>query len=244
LEADPLPIVCIPTTSGTGSEVTPYAVFTDTKKQTKGALSHPGIFPQLALIDPGLAYAMPPPLVVATGLDALTHAVEAFLSTETFPMNDLVALTAIQTVLSSLPAAATHDHEAMRAMSYAAMLGGIAITHASTILPHVMGYPLTVFHKVPHGLAGAVLLPEFLRFLRTHSSVPLRVERLERLFAPYGGVVGYLEGLGVSCRLSSYGVSEEEIATFVRKVTVKGDVKITPATVTEEAIAAIYRASL
>ena len=144
-ERPPLPIVAIPTTSGTGSEVTPYAVFTDVETRTKGALSHPSLFPLLSLIDPALTHSMPEALVVATGLDVLAHAVEAYLSTDAFPVNDSVALEAIETVLANLPAARRKEPLAMDAMAYASMLGGIAITHASTILPHHGISP----HRVP-----------------------------------------------------------------------------------------------
>jgi alcohol dehydrogenase class IV len=243
-ERPPLPIIAVPTTSGTGSEVTPYAVFTDVEALTKRALSDPGLFPVLSVIDPALTYSMPEALVVSTGLDALTHAVEAYLSTEAFPVNDRIALEAIETVLAFLPAARRRDRPAMDAMAYASMLGGIAITHASTILPHIMGYPLTVFHRVPHGLASAVLLPEFLRYLGRQSTVPEKVEHLARMLAPSGGLEAFLEHLGVSCRLRTYGVTPRDIPLFVPRVIVKGDVAITPASITEEVIAAIYTAAL
>ena len=243
-ERDALPIIGLPTTSGTGSEVTPYAVFTDTEARTKGALSHPSLFPFLSVIDPTLTYSMPEALVVSTGLDALAHAVEAYLSTDAFPINDRVALEAIETVLASLPAARRKEPLAMDAMAYASMLGGIAITHASTILPHIMGYPLTVFHRVPHGLANAVLLPEFLRYLEGHSTVPEKVAVLNQMLAPHQGLTAFLEGLGVSCRLRSYGVTEQDIPLFVPRVIVKSDVKITPAPITGDVIAALYAAAL
>ena len=132
----------------------------------------------------------------------------------------------------------------MDAMAYASMLGGIAITHASTILPHIMGYPLTVFHRVPHGLANAVLLSEFLRYLEGHSTVPEKVAVLKQMLAPHMGLTAFLEGLGVSCRLRSYGVTEQDIPLFVARVIVKGDVKITPAPITADVIAALYAAAL
>jgi len=243
-ERDALPIIGLPTTSGTGSEVTPYAVFTDTEARTKGAVSHPSLFPFLSVIDPTLTYSMPEALVVSTGLDALTHAVEAYLSADAFPVNDRIALEAIETVLTHLPAARRKEPPAMDAMAYASMLGGIAITHASTILPHIMGYPLTVFHRVPHGLANAVLLPEFLQYLEGHSTVPEKVAVLKQMLAPHMGLTAFLEGLGVSCRLRSYGVTEQDIPLFVARVIVKGDVKITPAPITADVIAALYAAAL
>ena len=244
LEADPLPVICIPTTSGTGSEATPYAVFTDTEGKTKGGYAHDKIFPRVSIVDPELTYSMPEAVVVNTGLDALTHSIEAYLSMLASPMNDLFALESIRLVLEHLPRAAERDRGAMDAMAYASMLGGIAITHASTILLHIMGYPLTVFHGLPHGRANAALLPAFLDFMREASEVGDRVRNLDALFEPHGGAGAYVRSLGVSTRLAEYGVTEEQLGRFADKVIIKGDVKITPAVLTREIIAGIYASTM
>jgi len=89
LDGDPLPLICLPMTSGTGSEVTPYAVFTDREGKNKIGFVHPRIFPSLALIDPEPSYSMPPRVAIDTSLDVLVHAAEAFLSTLSFPLIDL-----------------------------------------------------------------------------------------------------------------------------------------------------------
>ena len=244
LSADPLPAVCIPTTSGTGSEVTPYAVFTDVDAQTKGGYAHPQIFPRVSIVDPEVTYTMPESVIVNTGLDALTHAIEAYLSLDAFPMSDVFALESIRIALELLPQAAKKDPRAMDYMAYASMLAGVAITHGGTILLHIMGYPLTVFHGVPHGLANAALLPEFMRFMREKSTVTTKVTIIDTMFNARGGIEQFVQDLGVSTSLSSYGIQEKEIDTFVSKVIVKGDVKITPAEVSEEAIAGIFKAAL
>ncbi len=244
LASDPLPVVCIPTTSGTGSEVTPYAVFTDPEAGTKGGYAHPAIFPRLSIVDPELTFTMPQGVIVNTGLDALTHAVEAYLSTEASPLSDVFALESIRVALAHLPGATHKDHQAMSRMAYASMLAGIAITHGGTILLHIMGYPLTVFHGIAHGLANAILLPEFMRFMREKSTVKSKVTVIDGMFEQVGSVETFVHGLGVSTNLSSYGIQESEIDTFVAKVIVKGDVKITPASVTEKTIADIFRAAM
>jgi len=241
---DPLPIVCIPTTSGTGSEATPYAVFTDPEDYTKGGYAHPKIFPSFSIIDPELTYSMPESVVINTGLDALTHSIEAYLSTQAFPMNDLLAIESIQVVLKHLKEASQKDKSAMNELSYASMLGGIAITHASTILLHIMAYPLTVFHNIPHGKANAILLPEFMNFMRDNSTVKAKVAFIDSLFKDCGGIETYVEGFNISTCLSGYGIPRDEIEMFVKKTIVKGDVKITPAKVTEDTIADIYLAAL
>jgi len=244
LQKDPLPVICIPTTSGTGSEVTPYAVFTDPDNQTKGGYANPKIFPLLSIVDPELTYSMPENVVINTGLDALTHSIEAYLSTEAFPMSDMVALESIQVILKNLEKASLKNEEAMAEVAYASMLGGIAITHGGTILLHIMGYPLTVFHKIPHGRANALLLPEFMNFMKNNSTVKDKVCILNQMFRMYGGIEVFINNLGVSTRLSDYGIQENEIDTFVQKSIVKGDVKITPAEITKQSIADIYLKAL
>ncbi|HPW19049.1 MAG TPA: iron-containing alcohol dehydrogenase [Candidatus Aminicenantes bacterium] len=242
--AAPLPVVAVPTTSGTGSETTPFAVFTDRAAGQKTGYGNPGIFPALALIDPELSASMPAPVVVDTGLDVLAHGVEAYLSTASFPLNDALALEAVGVAVAELPRAAKKEPEAMDRMAAAAAAAGAAIAHASTILPHIMGYPLTLHHGVPHGRASAVMLVHVLAALRESSSCPRKVETVTRVFEARGGLEGFLRELGVSARLSDYGVRDDEIGLFAAKTILKGDVRITPAAVTVESLERIYRSGL
>jgi alcohol dehydrogenase len=239
-----LPVIAIPTTSGTGSEVTPYAVFTDPQAGNKVGFGHPSIFPAVAIVDPELAAGMPGIVALNTGLDVLAHALEAFLSTMASPLSDTMALQAAEAVLAHLAPALRKVPESVDRMAYAAMLAGVAITHGSTILPHIMGYPLTVFHGVPHGRASAVLLAPVLDFLRRSGRVAERIQVIDRVFAPQGGITAFLGTLGVPTRLSEYGVREDEIRDFARKTIVKGDVRITPSEVTLEDLTGIYRSAL
>jgi 1,3-propanediol dehydrogenase/alcohol dehydrogenase len=244
LEADPLPIICIPTTSGTGSEVTPYAVFTDTEAQEKAALSHPQIFPAVSIIDPELSYTMPKTVILSTGLDVLTHAIEAYFSTQANPLTDIYALEAIRIVLNTLPVAVKREKEALNKMAYASMLAGIAIAHTSTILLHIMAYPLTLFHRLPHGKANSVLLPAFMQFMKAKSTVPERVNFIEDLFKNVNGIETFLEELGVSCKLREYGVETGMLDGYAEQIMKKDDVKITPAKVSKKVIVDIYKSSL
>lgn len=237
----PLPVVCIPTTSGTGSEVTPYVVFTDRENGNKCGYGHEGLYPRLALIDPEMTFSMPASLVVNTGLDALTHALESYLCLASTPFTDLLAVQAMEGIVENIEAAAGHDHDAMVKMAYSSMLAGITIANSGTILLHVQAYPLTVYHKLPHGRANAVLLPRFLAFLRRKSkSAREKLDRIGKILAKRGGIERFLERLGVSTDLRDYGVSADEIPLFVRKTIVKSDVPLTPAPVTEEDIKEIY----
>jgi alcohol dehydrogenase class IV len=239
-----LPVIAVPTTSGTGSEVTPYAVFTDPRAGNKVGYGHPSIFPAVAIVDPNLSVSMPETVTLNTGLDVLAHAMEAYLSIIASPLSDTLALETAGAVLTHLGPAIRKVPGSVDMMAYAAMLAGVAITHGSTILPHIMGYPLTLSHNVPHGRASALLLAPVLDFLRLAGRVPDRIRTIDGLFAPLGGIPAYLSGLGVSTRLSDYGVREDEILAFARKTIVKGDVRITPAAVTVEELAEIYRAAL
>lgn len=243
MENDPLPVVCIPTSSGTGSEVTPYAVFTDPADQSKGGFGHPGIFPRFSIIDPDLTFSMPESVVINTGLDALTHSIEAYLSTEAFELNDALALHSIEVILKDLPAASRKDKEAMSRMAYASMVAGIAITHAGTILLHIMAYPLTVFHNMAHGKANAVLLPAFMEFMKEKSRVKEKVSRLEEIFKQVGGIKEFVNSFNISTRLADYGIKESEFDVFVKKTIIKSDIAITPAKITEADIFSIYQSA-
>ncbi|RPH32032.1 MAG: iron-containing alcohol dehydrogenase [Bacteroidales bacterium] len=244
LENKPLPVICIPTTSGTGSEVTPYAVFSDHEQGFKGGFAHPGIFPIISIIDPELTFSMPSQLVVNTGLDALTHAIESYLSTDSNILTDALALHSIKTIIENLSDAAKMDEEAMCLISYASMVAGIVITHAGTILLHIMGYPLTIYHNIHHGKANAILLPQFLEFMLVNSTVKEKVAEIDNLFKPFGGSRKYIEDFGISTRLSTYGIKESELKLFAEKTIVKGDIKITPAHLTVDTIIKIYTDTL
>lgn len=244
LPKDPIPVICIPTTSGTGSEVTPYVVFTDRITGNKCGYGNPKLFPIASIIDPKLTYSMPEQVKINTGLDALAHGVESYLSTDAFPMNNLIAIEAIKTVLKNLEKASHKNKDAMNAMAYASMLGGVAITHGGTILPHIMGYPLTVFHNVPHGRASIIMLPPVISYLRAIPLVKSKIEKLDKIFERVNGIDAFLHSLGVSTKLSSYGVEETEIDEYVKKVIVKGDLKITPALLAEKDIKDIYLSAL
>ncbi len=238
------PIICIPTSSGTGSEVTPFAVFTDTVTHLKHGFSHPDIFPSISLIDPELSYSMPPAVIINTGLDALAHAIEGYLSKLSFEMNDRLAIEAIKIIIENLENAVKKEAEAMNRMAYAALLGGMVISHSSTILPHIMGYPLTSFHGLAHGRACVVLLPTFLNYLNENDLASVKTKILNGLFMTKGGLENFIQSLGVSTRLADYGVKESEIPLFVKQTIVKGDIKITPGDITEKTITNIYRFAL
>ncbi len=240
----PLPLICIPTTSGTGSEVTPFAVFTDKSDESKKGYSHPSIFPIASIIDPELTYSMPENVKINTGLDVLAHASEAYLSLESNVLNDQIALESIKLVIQNLALAIEGNESAISSMAYASVLAGIAITHASTILPHIMGYPLTVYHQIPHGKASILCLPAFLDFMESETFTINKVKQLRSIFAQVGGLRNFLSSLKVSTKLKDYGITESEIDLFVKKTICKGDVKITPGNIDINKIRKIYLDSM
>jgi alcohol dehydrogenase class IV len=238
------PVIAIPTTAGTGSEVTPFAVVTNHQEGSKQGFASPSIFPKLAIVDSELARSMPELVIVDTGLDALTHAVEAYISLDASAMSDIYALRAIEIVRDQLPAAVRGDKTAMDEMALAATLAGVAISHAGTTLLHVMGYPLTVFHQVPHGRASACMLPQYLDFLKRYGTAPERVARIEAILAPAGSTRSFIERFGVSTSIADYGVGPEELPAYVDQVLVKDDIQITPAKIGRSEITRIYEAAL
>lgn len=159
--APALPMVAIPTTAGTGSEVTPYSVLVDSALREKKTLRHPSLYPRVAILDPQLSVALPRDITVATALDALSQAMEGMVSRRATPYGDLLALEACRLIRAALPwvLTAPHDEEPRGVLLYAAMLSGVVIAQSGTTLVHGMGYHYTLDYGIPHGAANALLLP-------------------------------------------------------------------------------------
>jgi alcohol dehydrogenase class IV len=160
-----LPVIAIPTTAGTGSEVTHVAVVGDSKGFKMGVL-HPALFLKTAIIDGGLTISLPPKLTAATGMDALVHSIEAFLSKKANNTSDIFALSAIRSIVKWLPIAFTDGEnlEARNAMALAASWAGIAFDQSSLGLVHALAGPLCANYHLHHGLGVAVLLPQTMKF--------------------------------------------------------------------------------
>jgi alcohol dehydrogenase class IV len=157
-----LPIIAIPTTAGTGSEATKFAVITDTETQEKMLWIGLALMPVAALVDYELTVEMPYRLTADTGLDTLCHALEAFVSRKANAFTDPIALDAMRSVVTYLPKACADpsNREAREAMMLAATQGGVAFANASVTLIHGMSRPIGAHYHVPHGLSNAMLLPE------------------------------------------------------------------------------------
>lgn len=155
-------LVAIPTTAGTGSEATQFTIITDTKNDIKMLLKGAVLMPDLAIIDPQFTMTAPPKITAATGLDALTHAAEAYTSKLAQPLSDTFALSAIKRIFQYLPIAFKDGKnvEAREQMSIAALEAGIAFNNASVTLVHGMSRPIGAMFHVAHGLSNAILLKE------------------------------------------------------------------------------------
>ncbi len=155
-----LPLIAIPTTAGTGSEVTRYAIITDPEEKTKKIIADFNICPKVAVVDPEFTLKLPRSVTVSSGLDALSHCIEGLFGYYSNPVIDGIALMGLKYAVESLPKVAeSPDRESRLRMMLASLMGGIAINSVPTGLAHAMSYPLTSHFGIPHGIAVAMVLP-------------------------------------------------------------------------------------
>lgn len=209
------PLIAVPTTAGTGSEVTPWATVWDRAAGRKYSLHLDETWPEAALVDPTLARSLPAGPTLAAGLDALSHALEAIWNVNANPISDTHAVAAARAVLATLPALMRdlHNAELRRRLSAAALQAGLAFSNTKTALAHSISYEMTLRHGLPHGIACSFTLPMVLR--RAMGIDPERDAVLARVFdagldeAP-AALSQFLDRLGVSTRFDSYGVTPTE----------------------------------
>lgn len=161
-----LPLAAIPTTAGTGSEATKFTVITDSEKGIKMLLKGDVLVPKLAIVDSSFTVGAPKSVTSATGLDALTHAVEAYTSRKAFSMTDTLAVSAVKRIMKYLPIAYKEPDNSLarEQMSVAALEAGICINNSSVTIVHGMSRPIGALFHVPHGMSNAMLLKECLSF--------------------------------------------------------------------------------
>lgn len=198
----PVPIIAIPTTAGTGSEVTSWGTVWDEVDGSKHSISHPLLFPETALLIPELTLTAPAELTLVTGLDAISHCMESVWNRGASAISDAFAVAGLRKIFSALDRvlAAPEDLDARRVMQEGALLGGLAISSNATALGHSMSYPLTSRFGMPHGLACSFTLPELIRFNGEYGPERVRLvadtmdaadvgdaaARLEQYFARWG----------------------------------------------------------
>jgi len=176
-------LITASTTAGTGSEVTPIAVLTDTAAGLKKGVVSTHIIPDVAIVDPELSIGVPPAITAATGMDAITHCIEAYTNKFSHPIIDLLALQGIQLMYNNLETAVTDGEnlEARTAMALGSLYGGMCLGPVNTAAVHALAYPLGGTFKISHGMSNSVLLPFVMQF-----NLPACVER----YAEIGRVIG------------------------------------------------------
>ncbi|MGI6486616.1 MAG: iron-containing alcohol dehydrogenase [Tepidanaerobacteraceae bacterium] len=252
-----VPLIAIPTTAGTGSEVTRTTIITDKTDDVKMLIISDYIMPSVSICDAQLTFTAPKRLTAATGLDALTHAIEAYISQKAQPYTDIIALEAIRLISKYLRQAWSNgrDVEARYHMMFAATMAGLAFSNSSVCLVHGMSRPIGAVFHVPHGLSNAVLLPSVMRF-----TLPGNIEKFARIAEAMGeSVIGLstLEAAEKSvmaveklCKdlnmlgLRNAGVKQEDLKRFAPKMAkdaiASGSPANNPRVPTEEEIIQLY----
>jgi alcohol dehydrogenase len=166
LQGRSIPLVCIPTTSGTGSEVSPIAIVQDSADGLKKGVISPHLVPDAAFVDPELTIGMPPAVTAATGIDALTHCIEAYANRQAHPVVDTWALEGIRRIARSLPAAHANgkDIDARSDVALGSLYGGLCLGPVNTAAVHALAYPLGSDFGIAHGVSNAVLLAQVIEF--------------------------------------------------------------------------------
>ena len=255
ISAPGTPVVAIPTTAGTGSEVTRGAAITDEVRDVKMLLMSPHLIPAVAIVDPEPTQTMPSNVTASTGLDALTHGIEAYVSRRRYALTDALAIDAIARITEALPRVYVQpdDIAAREEMSIASLHAGLAFNNASVALVHGMSRPIGAYFHVPHGLSNAMLLPTVMAF-----SISGNLSRYARVAQAMGAgidnnaaaaetsvqivrdLVAELEVL----TLREWGVNEHEFRKVMSKMAhdaiESGSPSNNPRTASHEEIVALY----
>ncbi len=251
-------LVCVPTTSGTGSEVSPNAILLDEGDHTKKAAISPYLVPDASYLDPELARSMPPEVTASSGMDALTHCIETYANRAAHPATDLYALEGVRLIGSSLVRAFQQgdDLEARQNMMRASLYGGLCLGPVNTAAVHALAYPLGGEFGVPHGASNAVLLPHVLEFnlsamperyaeIAMALGAPAHPDPVQTARAGIERIRELMQRCGLPRTLSDLGIPASAIPKMVvSAMKVQRLLKNNPRPVTEEDAERIYRAAL
>ena len=255
----PLPTVAIPTTAGTGSEVTLWSVFTDDERRLKVAIGGVPMYPAVALCDPELTEKLPPALTASTGMDALAHAIECYTNKACQPISGALALKAISLIGRHLRRAVAEptDREARYAMLLASTMAGMAMNPTRLGLAHALAMPLGSWDlKIPHSVAIAVTLPLVMQF--NASAAPERFidvaralgefvdgcARLDAASRAAWAVSGLADAIGIPKGLAGFGLREDHVGRVVDEAMKSGNVVVNPRETSPEQLAGILRSAL
>lgn len=251
-----VPIIAVPTTAGTASETTINYVITDVERKRKFVCVDPHDIPVLAVVDSELMSAAPRALRVATGLDALTHAIEGYITAGAWDLSDLFHLRAIEWIASSLRAAADGDAEASERMALAQYVAGMGYSNVGLGLVHAMAHPLGAFFDAPHGVANGILLAPVLEFNAEAAGEKLRdialafgvditgLSLVEVSTAAVEAVAELTRDLGNPTTITEIGATADDIDALAQAAFDDVCAGGNPRTASVEEIAALYRSLL
>ena len=252
------PVIAVPTTAGTGSELTIWSVLSD--KVAKAKISVGSVFncPRIALLDPELTLSLPAQITATTGMDALTHALESYVNTATQPISEAMSDQAMTLIARSLRNAVSDgsDIEARGDMLLASTIAAMAFNSTRLGLVHAFAMPLGAKFGIPHGLVNAIMLPEVMRY--NHLSNPRKFARIAEIFgktidglpveAAAALAVEAIEKLkrdvGITAKLGNFGVTESRFDEIVDEAMLSGNVPVNPRQPTHDDMRALLRAEL
>ncbi|MFC4767736.1 iron-containing alcohol dehydrogenase family protein [Effusibacillus consociatus] len=246
--APAIPFIAIPTTSGTGSEVTIFGVYSDWHNNVKVTVTSQHMAPTIALVDPELTVSLPEKMTAASGIDALAHGIETFFSLRSRPASDALAMEAIAAVNANLRRAVHHgsDVEARVGMSHGSLLAGMAFNNGFLGLAHAIGSALSGHCHVPHGIAIGLLLPHVVEFntptcpekaAKIAELMGIKASRTEELAEEAGPAVARMvKDIGLPTRLREVGVPEEKLSDIAKDSFKSGMMKFNPRTPTESEV--------
>jgi alcohol dehydrogenase len=250
-----VPLIAVPTTSGTGSEVTVWAVITDTRRNIKISVGDADLIPRIAVVDPEMMVTMPPVLTAATGIDALSHCLEAFVSTHENPLGGVLALYGIRLVAQNLRQAVEEgeDRVARRNMALASMVGGMSLNVKWCGACHSLAHQLSAEAGISHGVSIALMLPHQIEYslsgnLEGYAKVAEAfgkgegVDSLQdKAMGAVAAVADLVRDIGLPTRLRDVGIREDMLPQMAKKAMVDGSHVTNPRPCTEEAMLDLYQ---
>ncbi|MEL7568736.1 MAG: phosphonoacetaldehyde reductase [Dehalobacterium sp.] len=236
-------IIAVPSTAGSGSEVTQWATIWDDNKTGKFSIDHPSLKPKLAMIVPELTRSLSREMTLSTGLDAMCQAIESYWSKHTTPVVQEIAFRAIELITGNLRKAILEPNniQVRERMCRASVLAGFAFSQTRTTACHSISYPLTMLYGVPHGLAASITLDAVGKINKGHFT---NDNELFSLFKEYGGIRNWINMVSqgvIEMRLSSFGITEKDIPLIVHKAFTGGRMDNNPVDLSREDVDQILK---
>ncbi|VAV85552.1 hypothetical protein MNBD_DELTA01-346 [hydrothermal vent metagenome] len=247
VEHEVLPLIAVPTTSGTGSEATPFTVLTNKEARLKKGIGNSGLYPVLSVLDPELTLGLPREQTLYTALDAFCQSLESYIGIKNSPLTEYLCLRSITGVITGLPGALDDpgDIKARSSLSLAAMLSGMAIGHTDVGLAHAIGQAISISYPLPHGLLVALVTPSVLEFSR--SAIGEKIERVEAEIKKQTSatdVRGFFELTGLKLGLANYGVKAADLGEMIETALLIGSVKTSPVPVDKKGVRGIIERAM